>query len=75
MTKEMPSHQIQINDFGQMWYFLGMEVVGLKKRVNVSQQKYILDLLTKIGMLGCKPSDTPMKREKKNLKMSEIQWK
>ena len=26
----------------------------------VSQRKYILDLLKETGMLGCKPTDTPM---------------
>ena len=32
---------------------------------SISQRKYVLDLLTKPGMLGCKPSDTPIKARKK----------
>lgn len=26
----------------------------------ISQRKYILDLLTEVGMLDCKPADTPI---------------
>ena len=32
---------------------------------SISQRKYVLDLLTKPGMLGCKPSDTPIKARKR----------
>ena len=28
---------------------------------SISQRKYVLDLLTETGMLGCKPSDAPIK--------------
>jgi len=37
-----------------------MEVVRSKEGISVSQRKYTLDLLTEIGMMGCKPTDTPM---------------
>ena len=50
---------------GQMQYFLGMEVAGSRKRISISQRKYILDLLTETSMLGCKPSDTPIRARKR----------
>lgn len=42
-----------------------MKVARLKKRINVSQLKYILALFTKTGTLGCKKNDTPIEVEKK----------
>ncbi|KAF5458648.1 hypothetical protein F2P56_022662 [Juglans regia] len=48
-----------------MRYFLGMEVTRSKKGISVSQHKYVLDLLTETGMLGCKPSDTPIEAGKR----------
>ena len=48
-----------------MQYFLGMEVAGSRKRISISQRKYILDLLTETSMLGCKPSDTPIRARKR----------
>ncbi|KAK4860449.1 hypothetical protein QYF36_024063 [Acer negundo] len=38
----------------------GINAARSKKGIVVSQRKYILDLLKEIGMLGCKPADTPM---------------
>ena len=45
---------------GELRYFLGTEVARSKKEISVSQRKCVLDLLAETGMLGCKPSDTPM---------------
>ena len=55
LTKEF-----EIKDLGNLKYFLGMEIARSKKGIAVSQRKYILDLLNEIGMLGCRPADTPM---------------
>ena len=52
--------EFEVKGSGHLRYFLGMEIARSKKGISVSQRKYILDLLTEIGMLGCKPSETPI---------------
>ena len=42
-----------------------MEVSKSRKGIGISQRKYVLDLLTETGMLGCKLSDTPIKARKR----------
>ena len=37
-----------------------MEVARSKNGILISQKKYTVDLLKETGMLGCKPTDTPM---------------
>ncbi|XP_031269443.1 uncharacterized protein LOC116127931 [Pistacia vera] len=46
-----------------------MEIARSKKGISVSQRKYVLDLLKEIGMLGCKPVETPIEP---NLKFEEM---
>ena len=41
-------------------YFLGVEIMRSKQGILLSQQKYMLDLLSKTGKLGAKPCSTPM---------------
>ncbi len=41
-------------------YFLEIEVARSDTRIFISQRKYILDLLDEIGMLGCKPAESPI---------------
>ena len=52
--------QFQIKDLGSLKYFLGIEVVRSKKSILLSQRKYVLDLLSEVGMLGCRSIDSPM---------------
>ena len=53
----MPS-TFEIKDLRPLRFFLGMEVARSKKGIDVSLQKYVLDLLKEIGMSGCRPVDT-----------------
>ena len=52
--------EFEVKELGQLRYFLGMEVARSKYGISVSQRKYVLDLLQKTGMSGCKPCDTPV---------------
>ncbi|KAL4011538.1 hypothetical protein IC575_028598 [Cucumis melo] len=56
--KQRMGNEFEIKDLGNLKYFLAMEVVRFKEGISVSQRKYILDLLTETGMLGCRPTDT-----------------
>ena len=52
--------QFHTKDLGMLKYFLGVEVMRNKQGILLSQQKYVLDLLFKIGKLGAKPCSTPL---------------
>ncbi|KAK1408895.1 hypothetical protein QVD17_41029 [Tagetes erecta] len=52
--------EFEMKDLGGLKYFLGIEVLRSKEGIFISQRKYILDLLAEVGMVDCKPSDTPM---------------
>lgn len=58
--KQQLSQAFHTKDLGPLRYFLGIEVARNKDDIFLSQRKYILDILTETGMLGCRPSDTPM---------------
>ena len=57
-----------MKSLGGLKYFLGIEVTRSKQGITLSQRKYILDLQAEVGMLDCKPVDTPVVQ---NLKMEE----
>jgi Reverse transcriptase (RNA-dependent DNA polymerase) len=52
--------EFEMKDLGELRYFLGIEVARSKKGVVLSQQRYVLDLLSDTRMLGCKPANTPI---------------
>ena len=52
--------EFEMKDLGNLKYFLGIEVLRSKQGNFIHQRKYILDLLAEIGMLGCKPAETPI---------------
>ncbi|KAJ0589411.1 putative RNA-directed DNA polymerase [Helianthus annuus] len=52
--------EFEMKDLGRLKYFLGIEVLRSKQGIFICQKKYVLDLLAEIGMVDCKPADTPM---------------
>jgi hypothetical protein len=57
--------KFEMKDLGHLKYFLGIEVARSRQGISLSQQKYVIDLLTETGMLSCKPVETPMEMNHK----------
>ena len=57
--------EFEMKSLGGLKYFLGIEVARSKRGIFLSQRKYVLDLLTEVGMLDCKPADTPIIQNQK----------
>ncbi|KAL6311931.1 hypothetical protein AAG906_013204 [Vitis piasezkii] len=57
----------KLKDLGDVKYFLGLEIAKSSIGICVSQRKYVLDLLSDFGYLGCKAASTPMEA---NVKLS-----
>lgn len=51
---------LEMKNLRELKYFLEIEVARSNQSIFLLPRKFILDLLTKIGMLDCKPTDTPM---------------
>lgn len=52
--------EFEMKNLGGLKYFLGIEVARSNQGIFLSQRKYVLDVLTEVGMLECKPADTPI---------------
>uniref|UniRef100_A0A2N9IHB3 Integrase catalytic domain-containing protein n=1 Tax=Fagus sylvatica TaxID=28930 RepID=A0A2N9IHB3_FAGSY len=57
--------EFEMKDLGALRYLLGIEVARSKHGIFLSQQKYVLDLLTETGMLASQPIDTPIEQNHK----------
>ena len=58
--QEQLSTEFEMKNLGGLKYFLGIEVARSRKGIFLSQRKYVLDLLTEVGLLECKPVDAPI---------------
>ena len=54
--------EFEMKSLGGLKYFLGIEVAQSKRGIFLSQRKYTLDLLSKVGLLDCKPTDVPIQQ-------------
>lgn len=59
VTMSHLQQKFQTEDLGPLCYFLEIEVAKSKKRISLSWYKYMLHILSEIGMLECKAT-TPM---------------
>jgi len=48
-----------IKDLGPPKYFLGIEIARSDKGINLSQRKFILEIVSEAGLSGCKPAIVP----------------
>ena len=58
--KKKLSKEFEVKDLGQLRYFLGIEIARSPKGIVLSQRKYVLDLLSDTGMLGCRAKSSIM---------------
>ncbi|GKB72879.1 retrovirus-related pol polyprotein from transposon TNT 1-94 [Tanacetum coccineum] len=49
-----------MNDLGELQYFLGLEIIQGQEGIFISQRKYVDDTLKKFNIQGCKTVATPM---------------
>ena len=54
-----------LKDLGPLHYFLGIEVQKVDNGIHLSQRKYASDVLSRVGMINCKPTTTPLSTSEK----------
>ncbi|XP_019234868.1 PREDICTED: uncharacterized protein LOC109215290 [Nicotiana attenuata] len=59
-AKDSLHGNFKMKDLGELRYFLGIEVMRSKEGIVLNQRKYALELISKVGLSGCKPASTPM---------------
>jgi hypothetical protein len=52
--------KFEMKDLGMLHYFLGLEVWQRLNEIFLSQGKYVVEILKRLGMLECKAMPTPM---------------
>jgi hypothetical protein len=49
-----------MKDLGELKFFLGIEVIRTLEGIWLLQRQYALDMLSKYGMVSCKPISIPL---------------
>ena len=57
--------EFALKDLGDLNYFLGIEVNKVNNGILLTQEKYANDVLRRVGMLNCKPVNTPLSTSEK----------
>ena len=59
------SSEFALKDLGDLHFFLGIEVKKTQDGIVLNQEKYITELLSRMGMKNCKPVPTPLSSSEK----------
>ena len=65
--KRALASEFEMKDLGLLHYFLVLEVQQKTSEIFLSQAKYVRDILSKFGMMDCKPMVTLMVTNLKKL--------
>jgi hypothetical protein len=57
---QLLSSKFKLRDLGVVHYFLGIAIQSTSMGLMLRKHKYILNILTRVGMTSCKPVDTPI---------------
>ncbi|XP_019226597.1 PREDICTED: uncharacterized protein LOC109208047 [Nicotiana attenuata] len=58
-AKDILHQSFKVKDLGELKYFLGIEVMRSRNGVLLNKRKYILGLISKMGLSAAKPASTP----------------
>ncbi|CAL1407672.1 unnamed protein product [Linum trigynum] len=61
-VKDFFHARFTIKDFGDLKYFLGIEVARSPRGMVLNQRKYVLDILAESGLTAARPSPTPIEQ-------------
>jgi hypothetical protein len=64
--------EFKLRDLGHAHYSLGIEIAPTSIGLELSQHKYVLDILSRAGMSSCKLVDTPTSVSKLDLQSTEL---
>lgn len=59
---DMLKGKFALKNLGEASYCLGIEIIGTRESISLSQSGYIRSLLVKFGMTDCKEANTPLTR-------------
>ena len=71
--KSQMMKEFEMSYMSLLHYFLGLEVYQAEDGIFISQRKYARDLLSKFGMINCKPTTTPMNINEKLQHEDEVE--
>ncbi|XP_019240170.1 PREDICTED: uncharacterized protein LOC109220162 [Nicotiana attenuata] len=70
-AKEILHQQFKLKDLDELRYFLGIEILGSNTGVVLNQRKYVLELISEMGLSGAKPAIIPLET---NIKLTTIAY-
>jgi hypothetical protein len=64
-VKRLLKQKFDMKDLGELKFFLGIEIIRTLEGIWLLQRQYALDMLSKYGMVGCKPISVPLNQNGK----------